>query len=69
MKSGQMDGKDGVQMQIRPSVVHDKGRYLNDVRKIFGILDPLPPLCHAFTQPISTVHPQNWAILEPPLPP
>ena len=28
---------------------------------------PLPPCLH-FTQPISTVHPQNWAILEPPLP-
>ena len=38
-------------------------------RKFFTFLDPLPPLCHAFTQPISTVCPQNWAILEPPSPP
>ena len=34
-----------------------------------GFLDPPPPLCHAFTQPISLILPQNWAILEPPLPP
>ena len=27
----------------RARVLHCKGRYLNDVRKIFGILDPLPP--------------------------
>ena len=27
------------------SDMYYKGRYLNDVRKIFGFLDPLPP-CH-----------------------
>ena len=37
-----------------------------DVRRILGILD-FPPHPH-FTQPISTVRPQNWAILEPPPP-
>ena len=52
--------------QVSLSFLLVLGRYLNDVRKIFGVLDPSPPLCHAFTQPISTVLPQNWAILEPP---
>ena len=33
-----------------------------------GSLDPPPPRLH-FTQPISTIRPQNWAILETPLPP
>ena len=33
-----------------------KGRYLNDVSKIFGFLDPLPPLVTVpFTLPISTL--------------
>ena len=32
-----------------------EGRYLNDVRKILKILDPLPPFCHTFTQPICIV--------------
>ena len=45
-----------------------KGPCTYDVRKILGILDPPPP-CPHFTQPISTVRPQNWPILEPPLPP
>ena len=33
-----------------------QGRYLNDVRKFFGFLDPLPPLVTVpITQPISTI--------------
>ena len=46
-----------------------KGPSINDVTLIFHISGPPPPLLHAFTQPISTVRPENWAILEPPLPP
>ena len=36
--------------------------------KIFGILDPLPPPCPHFTQPIITVRPQNFDISKPPPP-
>ena len=42
-----------------------KGRYLNDVRKIFVDFGP-PPFCHAFTQPISSV---CHALGNPPCPP
>ena len=37
------------------SRIRYKGASIYYVRKIFGILDPLPPLCSHFTQPISTV--------------
>ena len=33
----------------------------NYVRKFLGILDPLPPLCSHFTQPISTVIRKYWS--------
>ena len=36
--------------------------------KFWGLLTPPPPRPH-FTQPISTIRPQNLAFLEPPLPP
>ena len=45
-----------------------KGASINYVRKIFGILDPLPPLCSHFTQPISTVIRKFGQFLNP-LPP
>ena len=38
---------------------------IRDVRKILGIFDPLPPPHLHFTQPISTLRPQNLSILEP----
>ena len=34
----------------------DKGPSINDVTQFFGVFGPPPsPICHAFTQPISTV--------------
>ena len=41
------------------------GPYIKDVRKFFGIFNPLP-LCQHFTQPISTICSQNLTILKPP---
>ena len=32
-----------------------KGPSINDVTQIFGVLEPPPPLCHVFTQPINSV--------------
>ena len=46
-----------------------KGPYIKDIRKIFRIFNPPSPLRPHFTQPISTICPQNLAILKPPLPP
>ena len=34
---------------------HTRGPSINDVTQIFGVFGPPPPLCHAFTQLISTV--------------
>ena len=49
----------GVQASIRMKegiIAPRNGRYLNDVRKIFGFLDFLPHLVTVpFTQPISTI--------------
>ena len=45
-----------------------KGPFTNDVRKILGFFDPLPPPCPHFTQPISTLRPQNVEISQPPPP-
>ena len=52
--------------------MHHKGPYIKDVRKIFGIFDPLPPLVRIFARSIR-VNPRNlpyyvcfWAT---PLPP
>ena len=43
-----------------------KGPCKYDVRIIFGFLNPAPhPPCPHFTQPISTVCPQNLTILQP----
>ena len=39
--------------------------HVHGIRKFFGIVDSPRP---HFTQPISTVYPQNWPILEPPSP-
>ena len=44
---------------------HPLGPSIYDVRKIFRILDPPSPLCPQFTQPISTVRPQNQPSLWP----
>ena len=40
---------------------------MKDVRKFFRIFNPLPLRPH-FMQPISTICPQNLAILKPPSP-
>ena len=45
-----------------------EGRYLNDAPKIFGLLDPLPLVTIALTQPISTIV-RFWANPLSPLPP
>ena len=57
-----------VYIQLVHEIEMVKGPCTYDVHEIFGILDPPPP-CPHFTQPISTVRPQNWPILEPPPPP
>ena len=44
------------------------GPFIKDVCKIFGIFDPLLPPSPHFTQPISTVCPQNLEISQPPSP-
>ena len=53
---------------------YDEGPYIKDVRKIFGILDPLPPLVRILARSIR-VNPRNlpyyvcfWATPLPPLP-
>ena len=43
-----------------------KGRYLNDVRKIFGILDPLPPFV-THSRNLSVVFVTYWVTPPPPL--
>ena len=50
------------------SRIRYKGASIYYVRKIFGILDPLPPLSLHFTQPISTVIRKFGQLLNP-LPP
>ena len=54
-------------------IFHNKGPYIKDVRKIFGILDPLPPLVRILARSIR-VNPRNlpyyvcfWATPLPPL--
>ena len=42
-----------------------KGRYLNDVRKIFGILDPLPPFV-THSRNLSVVFVTYWVTPPPP---
>ena len=54
--------------QHRPFFNHHQGPSIYDVRKILGFFDPPSPLHPHFTQPISTVRPQNWAIPQPPPP-
>ena len=39
------------------------------VRRIFGILDPLPPLVRSFTQPISLIVRKIGHFFHPPHPP
>ena len=50
------------------SSVH-KGPYIKDVRKIFGFLDPLPPLVRKFTQPPLLTSSTMSAFEVPPSPP
>ena len=38
-----------------PNVSLSKGRYLNDVRKFFGFLDPLPPLLLSHSRNLSAL--------------
>ena len=45
------------------------GPYIKDVRKIFGILDPLPPLVRKFTQPPLLTSSTMSAFGVPPSPP
>ena len=43
------DGCNGIVVSHGPAHVEQrKGPYIKDVRKIFGILDPLPPPCPHF---------------------
>ena len=55
-------------MMSLPLLAFPKGQYLNDVRKILGILDPLPPLVRIFTQPISTIVRKIGHFFPPPSP-
>ena len=48
--------------------LHCKGPPIKYVRKIFVILDPLPPSRTLFTQPISTIVHKNWSFPWHPLP-
>ena len=52
-------------MEVKGSNRDSKGSFIKDVRKIFGILDPVPPPCVHFMQPISTVCRPNSEISQP----